>query len=123
MKSPLRQSTRSRGQKFEKLAEEFLTRNGWLIRDRNWRAGHREIDLIAVKDQTIIFVEVKGARSKRFGHPGERVNRRKRGFLSEAAQQYIIEKNLTGYDFRFDLITFVNGELEYFPDAFQMESE
>jgi putative endonuclease len=114
-------STRATGDSYEKSAAQYLVDNGHKIIARKWTAGHREIDLVAVKDRTIVFVEVKGGRSKKFGHPSERVDRKKRENLIRAAEQFIVEKELVGYDFRFDLITIYRGRLEHYPDAFQCE--
>ena len=116
-------STRAKGDSFERLAEAFLVREGFRILERNWQAGHKEIDIVAVKENLVAFVEVKGSRSGEYGHPSERVDHRKRENLIQAAQQYIIEHELIGFDFRFDLITFFEGKLEHYPDAFQMESD
>jgi putative endonuclease len=118
---PQKFSSCSRGTAYEKSAEKYLIDNGFKILERNWRLGHKEIDLIAVKENVVVFVEVKGDRSGKYGHPAERVDRRKRDNLIAAAQQFIIERDLIGCDFRFDLITFLKGKLEYFPDAFQAE--
>lgn len=118
-----KQSTRAKGESFEKLAEEFLVREGFRILERNWQAGHKEIDIIATKENLVAFVEVKGSRSGEYGHPSEWVDRHKRENLVQAAQQFIIEHELIGFDFRFDLITFFEGKLEHYPDAFQMESD
>ncbi len=109
-----------KGRQFEKLAAKFLTENGYEIIEKNWRAGRREIDLIAVKDKTVVFVEVKGASSQKFGHPSERVDQKKQDNLIKAAEQYIIAKDLNGYDYRFDLITFLNGRIEHYRNAFQI---
>ena len=87
--------------------------------ERNWRAGHKEIDLIAIKDKLILFVEVKSAATTRFGHPAERVDTKKIKNLSAAAEQYLLVHDLTGYDLRFDLITFLDGHLEHYPNAFE----
>jgi len=112
---------RSKGRKYEKLAEKYLTDNGFEILENNYQAGHKEIDIIARKDSSVVFVEVKGAESEKFGHPAEKVDSRKRKFLIEAAEQYIQLNDFNGFDFRFDLITILNGRLEHFPDAFQKE--
>lgn len=47
------------GQKGEEAACETLLRKGYIIRDRNWRSGKNEIDIVAEKDGRIIVVEVK----------------------------------------------------------------
>jgi len=114
-----KKDSRSKGSRFEKIAEEFLIASGYDILERNWQAGHKEIDLIAQKKNLILFVEVKAGLTGSYGHPAEWVDRKKQANLIEAANQYIAEKELIGCDFRFDLITFFKGELEYYPDAFR----
>jgi putative endonuclease len=109
------------GDSYEKSAAQYLVDRGYEIIARNWTAEHKEIDLIAVRNKTLVFVEVKGGRSKKFGHPSERVDRKKRENLIRAAEQFIVERELEGYDFRFDLITIYRGHLEHYPDAFQRE--
>lgn len=106
------------GQTFERLAAVFFEQNGFEILQRNWRTGRREIDLIVKKGNLIAFVEVKSASSKKYGHPANRVDERKVTNLTKAAQQYLIDNKIEGYDLRFDVVTFVNGKLEHFPDAF-----
>jgi len=109
------------GRKYENLAAEFYLQQGFEIRERNWRAGHKELDIIVARDNLIVFVEVKSTFSKKFGHPAEWVDRKKARNLIEAANHYIIDNNITGLDLRFDVVTFVNGKLEHFPDAFPAE--
>jgi putative endonuclease len=115
------QNRRSLGNRYEKQAENFLISEGYKILARNVQLGRQEIDLIALKDNTICFIEVKGGRSSRFGHPAERVTGRKRANLTLAAERYIVENNLDGFDYRFDLITILKGKLEHFPAAFESE--
>jgi len=103
---------------YERLAASFFEQNGFEILQRNWQTGHREIDLIVRKGTLIIFVEVKSASSRKFGHPAERVDDKKIINLTKAAQQYLIDNKIEKYDLRFDVVTFVNGKLEHFPDAF-----
>lgn len=110
-----------KGQRHESLAAAYLEQHGFTIVERNWRAGHKEIDLIARKDSELVFVEVKAAGGKSFGHPAEWVDRAKRQNLWQAAQRYLIERNIQEMDIRFDVITFQDGRLEHFPDAFQAE--
>ena len=43
----------------EDIAIQHLRTKGYDILDKNWRSGHKEIDIIARKDDTIVFVEVK----------------------------------------------------------------
>lgn len=43
----------------EKMAVRYLRLHGYTIKERNWRSGHMEIDIIAANLSTIAFVEVK----------------------------------------------------------------
>ena len=114
---------RAVGSRYEQQAADFLIQHGYTILDRNWQAGHKEIDLIAQKPGVIVFVEVKAARSNAFGHPAEWVSTRKQTLLAQAAQVYLDTKKITGCDIRFDVICFVTGRLEYFPAAFDAPVE
>ncbi len=107
------------GRSYEKLAAQFFIQNGYEILERNWQAGQKEIDLIVRKGNEIAFVEVKSVASTKFGHPAQRVDKRKISNLTEAARRYQIEKEIDGCDLRFDVVTFIDGQLEYFPNAFE----
>ncbi len=114
-------SRRKVGAEFEQRAAQFFIQQGFEILDRNWQAGHREIDLVARKDDLVVFVEVKSSSNPNFGHPAERVDKTKIRHLGAAAQKYLIEKKIAGVDLRFDVVTFVGGQLEHFPSAFELE--
>ena len=106
------------GRSFEKLAGRYFQDQGFDIIERNWHDGPREIDLIVSKDNLIVFVEVKSASSRKFGHPVERVDKRKVHNIVRAAQRYLVDEDIHHYDLRFDVVTFIDGQLEHFPDAF-----
>lgn len=109
----------ARGRGYERLAAQFFIQNGYEILERNWQAGQKEIDLIVRKGNDIAFVEVKSAGSTRFGHPAQRVDRKKISNLTAAARRYQIDKKIESCNLRFDVVTFINGQLEYFPNAFE----
>lgn len=113
------QHRRAIGRTFEKMAAAFYEENGYTILDRNWQAGRKEIDLIVAKENLVVFVEVKSSSTKKYGHPAERVDKKKIANLTDAARQYIIEKGIKSVDLRFDLVTFIDGQLEHFPGAFE----
>jgi len=110
-----------KGRQYEDLAARFYADLGFDILDRNWRAGRKEIDLIVQRGDLVAFVEVKSSSSKRYGHPVERVDKKKIAHLSDCAHRYIEEHDLKGVDLRFDVVTFVDGRLEHFPNAFEVE--
>ena len=71
----------------EEQAATFLERKGYTICDRDWRAGHRDLDIIALnEDQTIlVIVEVKTRTSAELNEPEEAVNRKKIRNIGNAA--------------------------------------
>jgi putative endonuclease len=116
-----RENRVKKGREYEKLAASYFKKQGFEILESNWRVGSKEIDLIAKQDGLIVFVEVKSATTKKFGHPAERVDKKKISHLTNAAQQYLIAKKIDGVDLRFDVITFTDGTLEHYPNAFEAE--
>lgn len=49
----------------EQFAYEFLIREGFIVRERNWTMNHLEVDIIAERNGTFHFVEVKTRSQKR----------------------------------------------------------
>jgi putative endonuclease len=56
------------GQAGERLASRKLEEEGWTVLSRRWRDGTRELDLVAVREGVLAFVEVK---TRRRGTPHE----------------------------------------------------
>lgn len=113
---------RAIGTRYETLASEYLTRNGYIILDRNYRNGrYSEIDIIALKDKTIVFIEVKFRNSSVKGNPLESVNTNKQRRISRAAMRYIFEKGMSEYGkYRFDVIGILNDKIEHIENAFEL---
>jgi len=88
----------------EAVAERWLQRHGWRLLQRRFRSGHRDIDLIAERDGTVAFVEVKARRNGEFGGPLEAVNWRKRRELARSASVWIDRHGRSGESYRFDVI-------------------
>ena len=120
-KQPGPSRNQRKGHRHESLAATYLEQQGFTVIERNWRAGHKEIDLIVRRESLLVFVEVKAAGGKKFGHPAEWVDRAKQQNLLQAARHYLAENEIQTMDLRFDVITFQDGRLEHFPDAFQAE--
>lgn len=55
------------GRKAEKAASTYLEMRGYRVLERNWRRPRCEIDIIAEKEGTIYFVEVKYRRNDEQG--------------------------------------------------------
>ena len=58
----------------EALACNFLKQNGYKIIQTNYKNRLGEIDIIAMQDKTLVFVEVKSRLSTKFGLPREAIN-------------------------------------------------
>ena len=70
-------ATQELGELGERVAARWLRRRGWRIVASRFRSGHRDIDLVAEREGTVSFVEVKTRRGERFGGPvGAVVSRR-----------------------------------------------
>lgn len=70
----------------EELASQFLQKQGYKIIDRNFRIRGGEIDVIAIDNGTLVYVEVKTRTSHRFGLPEESITYYKLKFLERAAK-------------------------------------
>lgn len=77
------------GKSGEELAAAYFTKLGYSLLEQNWRHSHWEVDIIAVKNNTLHFIEVKTRRTKNFGTPEEQVSNKKVQNLINAAEQYL----------------------------------
>ena len=90
----------------EEQAADFLIHKGYTILERDWKSGHRDIDIIATNGQVVVFVEVKARRNRVFGEPEDAVDYMKMHNLRAAINHYVKFKNIR-LDIRFDVITVV----------------
>ncbi len=72
--------------------------------ERRFRNGHRDIDLVVERDETVAFVEVKARRGDRFGDPVEAVNWRKQKELGRSARVWLARHGRPGLAYRFDVV-------------------
>jgi len=93
----------------EELAAAYLCEKGYIILERDWHSKHRDIDIIAQKDDLIVFFEVKTRRNRVFTDPLQAINYNKRKNLLRAINHYIHYRNFDN-PWRFDVITIV-GEM------------
>ena len=89
----------------EDAAAAYLTKNGYVVHVRNFRFGRAgEIDIIATKDGTAVFAEVK---TRSFGSAEEAlysITPTKQKQLIRIAQGYMYTKGLGELDCRFDIL-------------------
>jgi len=97
----------SLGEQGERQAARFLRRLGYRIVATRHRRRYGEIDIIAVEDQTVVFVEVKTRRSEEHGRPAEAVNAQRQARLTRAALAFLKSHGLLEYASRFDIVEVV----------------
>jgi len=86
------------GKKGEKLAANFLKRNGYKILERNLHQSHNEIDIIAANKEYIVFVEVKTRTANKdlflpYGSPATAVTKEKQKRTVRAATNYLLAQS------------------------------
>ncbi len=89
----------------EDKACEFLKEKGYKIIERNFRKGYGEIDIIAVKDKTLVFVEVKTRTSNAYGTPLEQITYHKLKTLIKTAQFYKVLNPKLPDEMRIDAVS------------------
>tara|TARA_B100001057_G_scaffold498837_1_gene607308 strand:+ start:1397 stop:1747 length:351 start_codon:yes stop_codon:yes gene_type:complete len=95
----------------ENMAKDFLEKKGFTIIDINWRHLLHEVDIVAMHQKMLIFIEVKTRSTLKYGFPDESVGIKKEHMLKEAAEIYIEQKDLY-YEIRFDIISILKNEHE-----------
>jgi len=109
----------------ERLAALELIKEGYEILERNyWADRENELDIIAGKGNTVVFVEVKTKLRGDFGEPESWVTQNKRTQIANAAQYYIKSKNPDAGEYRFDVmalnINSKNPTIRHITDAFRL---
>jgi len=109
------------GKKGEKLAAELLISKGYQVLETNWRFSRAEIDIIAKKEEILVFVEVKTRSSDYFGQPEEFIDSKKEKLIADAASEYMKQ---VGHEWecRFDFISIIltgpSYRIKHIEDAF-----
>ncbi len=83
-------ATRDYGDFGEIYAIKLLNKNNYQIIERNFRCKIGEIDIIAIKNDTLVFVEVKTRWSKKYGKPEEAVTPSKLRKIKRVGEYYCI---------------------------------
>lgn len=83
-------NNKSKGNFGEKIAQDYLKKLGFKILETNFRYSRlAEIDIIASKDKTLHFIEVKTRSSDKFGMPFEAITKTKLNSIRECAKYYL----------------------------------
>ena len=116
-------STLAIGKTGENAAFNYLKKHRYKILERNFRKPFGELDIVARKGDTVVFVEVKTRHGNEFGLPCESVTPAKQRRIVRAAYAYISENGIDA-NYRFDIIEVyhTNGKpekLRHIQNAFE----
>lgn len=105
----------------EDIAAKYLLKKGYQIIDRNWIYQKKELDIVALKDDFLVVIEVKSRSTDYFEHPADAVTLSKIKFLVRATQAYVDLKEIEK-EVRFDVISVIKNEdkfnIEHIENAF-----
>ena len=113
------------GQRGEDAAARYLKRKGYHILARHVDSPLGELDIIAVDNRTVVFVEVKTRTSTDAGHPAEAIDERKERRMTQAALAYLKSQRLLQYAARFDVVAITwpagarHPAIEHIENAFE----
>ena len=93
----------------ERVAARYLTQQGLVVLDRNWRCDAGEIDLVLREGDVLVFCEVKTRTGTAYGHPLEAVDMVKTDRLVRLAERWMMERNVVAADVRFDMVGVVRA--------------
>jgi putative endonuclease len=76
---------------------------------RNYRpgGGEAEVDIVARRGDTVVFVEVKSRTTDEFGSPDRAIDQEKRRHITRAARAYATRAGIEWSQVRFDTISIV----------------
>ncbi len=118
-------TTKAIGARGEKIAARYLKKNGYKIIAKNFFSAHGEIDIIAKRGNTLVFVEVKSRKDcqshfENYGLPSEAVTKTKQQHIIYTARKFL-ESHHADSEIRFDIIEVylgVHPRVHHIEDAF-----
>ena len=109
---------RAHGRFGEQRAAAWYEANGYEVLARNWQCRTGELDLVARRGSTIVFVEVKARASEAFGLPAEAVGPVKQRRIRALAAAFLSETGLRSSELRFDVACVLAGKVTVIEAAF-----
>ncbi len=106
----------------EDIAIAYLEKKGFRVLERNWHAGHKELDIIALDNDMLVVTEVKTRGNDEYEEPWQAVTAMKIKRTVQAANNYIKLKAID-LEVRFDIVSIIRKadggfEVEHIEDAF-----
>ncbi len=107
----------------ERMACEYLSGHGYKVIERNFSCKAGEVDIVALQEDNVVFIEVKTRSTERYGAPSEAVSKAKQQKMIKTALYYMQANRLLDYMCRFDVIEIIideedNRRVNLIKDAF-----
>lgn len=100
------------GHDAEKDAAEYLRQQGYKIKNINWKTRYCEIDIIAEKQKTVWFIEVKSRKNSSQGFGYEYVTPIKLRQMQFAAEMWV-QSQLLPNEYRLGVISIDSGKITF----------
>lgn len=112
-------NNRQVGTSYEDLAIKYLESNGYHILEKNFRCRMGEIDIIAIDENCLVFIEVKYRKDNKSGYAIEAVTKSKQRTIFKVAEFYMQKNNIQeNTPSRFDIIGFDGCNISHVKNAF-----
>lgn len=109
-----------KGKEGEKKAENYLKEQGYVIVCRNWRARRGEIDLIAEKEGTLVFAEVKTLPASTLETVEHVLGGIKQKKIIETAKRFLLENRQYSNSYiRFDVLIV---DVPFYPPVYHIKN-
>lgn len=113
-------STKDTGDYGENKAAAYLIQNNYQILEQNWRTNTGEIDIIAYKDETLVFVEVKTLPRANIDMLKSVLNRQKLQRILKTSKCFLIKhRQYSNSCVRYDVIVI---DMPGFPQVYHIEN-
>lgn len=113
------ENKRKIGNDYEQLAGKYLEAQGYQIMEYNFYSRTGEIDIVALHEGYLVFVEVKYRKDDKKGYPLEAVSFQKQRAISRCAMFYMKKKGFSEMPVRFDVVGILGEEIQLVQNAFE----
>ncbi len=111
-------NTRVIGSLKEELAISYLEENGFEILERNFKCKIGEIDVIAKKEKSIRFIEIKYRKGNVAGGVHYAISQKKLLKIFKVAEYYIMINHLSDLMLSIDALLIEDEEITYLENIF-----
>ena len=113
-------NTKERGNRGEEKAASYLISKGFSIIERNWRTKGGEIDIIAYKNDILVFVEVKTLPNGTMDMIQRELNYQKRQRIIKTSKRFLLNHRQYSNSYvRYDVIVI---DMPGFEEVYHIEN-